>query len=46
MIDLEQVKRSKEKSDKKDKGNPDNSKIFMGEDLERISYHLYDFDKE
>ena len=30
----------------KDKGNPDTSKIFMGEDLESISCHLYDFDKE
>jgi len=30
----------------KDKGNPDNSRIFMGEDLETIECHSYDFDKE
>ena len=30
----------------KDKGNPDNSKIFMGEVLERMWCHSYDFDKE
>ena len=30
----------------KDKGNPDTSKIFMGENLESISCRLYDFDKE
>ena len=30
----------------KDKGNPDTSRIFMGENLESIYCYLYDFDKE
>ena len=30
----------------KDKGNPDTSSMFMGENLESISCYLYDFDKE
>jgi len=30
----------------KDKGNPDTSSMFMGENLENIFCYLYDFDKE
>ena len=30
----------------KDKGNPDTSRLFMGENLESISCMLHDFDKE